>query len=322
MPNSRYQCVAAQPTLLVFVVAIVFCPLFSCTCEAQSSGNSPVSDRPLSVSQVKRTIRSLKSLDEKIPDPKPGEWLDQHKEKGQLFSKYTRIRPNVLSRERGTLYIQPIGWFSETEKRLMKSTANYLKVYFNCQVKTLADIDPATIPASARRKHPQWGDEQLLTSHILDKILKPNLPKDAFATIAFTQQDLWPGDGWNFVFGFAAYRERVGVWSLYRFGDPEESEETYRKCLLRMIKLATHETGHMFSMRHCTHARCNMQGSNSLEESDEQPLHLCSECHGKTIYAIGADPTKRFKALKSLCDQHGFKAESKHYATAIEKLDR
>lgn len=296
--------------------------LFSSVVNGQPTGNSTRSNRPLTISQVKKTIRLLKPLDAPLSSPEPGEWLDQHKESGQTFSNYSRIRPNVLSRQRGTLYIQPIGKFSETETELMKSTADYLQVFFNCRVKTLDVVDAASIPESARRKHPEWGVEQLLTTYILDEVLKPELPNDAFAAIAFTQHDLWPGDGWNFVFGYAAYRDRIGVWSLHRFGDPQKSKQSRRKCLLRMIKLATHETGHMFSMRHCTHAKCNMQGSNSLEESDKQPLHLCSQCHAKTIYATGANPKKRLKALKSLCEQHGFTTEAEHYNDAIQKLER
>lgn len=307
------------PLFFALCLALV---VFSSATNAQTSASLPRPDRPLSVSKIKKTIRLLKTLDQELPAPEPGDWLDQHDEPGQSFGKYIRIRPNVLSRQRGVLYIQPIGDFSPTQTKLMKSTQEYLRVYFNCKTKLLGAIAPTTIPESARRKHPKWGDEQLLTSHVLDQILKPNLPKDAFATIAFTQQDLWPGDGWNFVFGYASYRDRVGVWSLYRLGDPDKNEKAYGQCLLRMIKLATHETGHMFSMRHCTHAQCNMQGSNSLEESDRQPLHLCSECHAKTIYGTGSNPTKRLKELKALCEKHGFADEVKYYTAALEQLDR
>ena len=278
-------------------------------------------ERPLTKEQAKRTIRKLKPLDKKLADPLPGEWLDQHKEKGQRFAKYTSIRPNMLSVRRTTLYIQPIGTFSETEAKLTKQTAEYMQAYFNCPVKTLPTIDASTIPDSARRIHPQSGDEQLLTSHILEKVLKPNLSDDAFATIAFTNQDLWPGGEWNFVFGYAAYFDRVGVWSLYRFGDPDESEAAYKQCLLRTIKVATHETGHMFSMKHCIHAQCNMQGSNSLPESDTQPLHLCSQCHAKTVYATKANPIKRMKKLLKLCEKHGFDKEVEYYKAAIELLE-
>ena len=279
-------------------------------------------DRPLSKEQAKRTIRLLKPLDKKLADPLPGEWLDDHKEKGQRFAKYTSSRPNILTVRRTTLYIQPIGTFTDTQTKLTKQTAEYLKAFFNCPVKTLPPIDASTIPDSARRVHPQSGQEQLLTSHIMDKVLKPDLPDDAFATIAFTNQDLWPGDDWNYVFGYAAYFDRVGVWSLYRLGDPEKNDASYKKCLWRMIKVATHETGHMFSMKHCIHAQCNMQGSNHLQESDKQPLHLCSQCHAKTVYATNSIPIERMKTLLTLCEKHGFEKEVEYYKAAIKLLER
>ncbi len=39
--------------------------------------------------------------------------------------------------------------------------------------------------------------------------------------LALTTSDLWPGEGWNFVFGQASLSERVGVWSLHRLGNPQ-----------------------------------------------------------------------------------------------------
>ena len=107
---------------------------------------------------------------------------------------------------------------------------------------------------------------------------------------------------------------------MYRLGDPSGGDEAYRQCLQRMVKLATHETGHMFSMRHCTHARCNMQGSNGLEESDRQPLPLCSECQAKTAFATASDPLERAEALRKLCQRHGFQEAAKHYQEVVNRL--
>ena len=300
--------------------AIVFCLML--VFGAQLQAQTGRTERPLSKEQAKQTIRLLRPLDKKLAETKPGEWLDQHREQGQRFAKWASIKPNILTVRKTTLYIQPIGTFSETETKLTKQTADYLQAYFNCPVKTLATIDESTIPAEGRRIHPQWGDEQLLTTHILEKILEPNLPNDAFATIAFTNKDLWPGDDWNYVFGYAAYFDRVGVWSLYRFGDPDASKESYKKCLKRMIKVATHETGHMFSMKHCINAQCNMQGSNHLQEGDAQPLHLCSQCHAKTVYAVNAKPIERMKRLLKFCEKYKFEDEVKYYKAAIEKLKK
>ncbi|MEL7496486.1 MAG: archaemetzincin [Planctomycetota bacterium] len=271
---------------------------------------------------INRSVGKLRSFDEELNKPQPGEWLAGHPEKGQTYSQYLKIRPNVLTRQRHTLYIQPIGELTPTELKIVEATNEYLGTYFNCPVKMLDAVSDSDIPATARREFPSEGDEQFLTSYILEKVLAPKLPDDAFATLAFTNKDLWPGDGWNFVFGYAALRDRVGVWSLHRFGDPTADDDAYKRCLKRTIKLATHETGHMFSMSHCTNARCNMQGSNSLTESDTQPLHLCSQCQAKTAYATGADPVERFKKLKALCEKHGFEDEVKHYESVIERLEK
>ena len=35
------------------------------------------------------------------------------------------------------------------------------------------------LPASARRLHPEWKDPQILSTYILDDVLKPRRPKDA-----------------------------------------------------------------------------------------------------------------------------------------------
>ena len=288
-----------------------------------STGNLAAlqTERPLSGAKLKKTIKQLKPLHIELGEPKPGEWLSSHDEKGQTFAQYARIRPNVLTRRRNKLYIQPIGNFSPKQVELIKLSNEFLGIYFNCPVETLATKTEKEIPAKAQRKHPTWGDHQLLTSHILEEVLASKLPEDAFATIAFTASDLWPGDGWNFVFGYASFRQRVGVWSLYRFGDPNKSEEDFQKCLQRTLKVATHETGHMFSIAHCIKYQCNMQGSNSLPESDSQPMYLCPECHAKILYATGAQPVARYQKLIKFCEDHGLKNEKDFFQKAVAKLE-
>ena len=271
---------------------------------------------------IKKTIRQLRPLHEKLDKPLPGQWLDTHKEKGQIFSQYVRIRPNVLTPRRNKLYIQPIGTFSQPQQEMIKLSGEFLSIYYQCESVVLDSIEATTIPPSARRVHPSWGVDQWLTSYILEDVLTPALPDDAFASLAFTEADLWPGDGWNFVFGYASFRDRVGVWSTSRFGDPSESKASFKLCLRRAIKLATHETGHMFSMEHCKKYRCNMQGSNHLEEADSQPLGMCPECHAKLLYATGADPAKRFEQLIDFCKRNDLEEEEKYFTKALEAITK
>lgn len=277
--------------------------------------------RGMSLSAIKKTIKTLAPLHRELGKPKPGQWLDRHQESGQTFAQYVRIRPNVLTANRNKLYIQPIGNFSAKQKELIQLSSEFLSIYFNCPVETLATRSELGIPENAKRTHPTWGDRQLLTSHILEKMLAPELPRDAFASIAFTSSDLWPGDGWNFVFGYASFRDRVGVWSLYRYGDPDESDAAFKQCLIRTIKVATHETGHMFSIQHCTAYECNMQGSNSLPESDQQPIHLCPQCHAKIVYATGCNPIQRYEKLIQFCQTHDLEEELAFFKAAKSRLE-
>lgn len=45
--------------------------------------------------------------------------------------------------------------------------------------------------------------------------------------IAFTNADLWPGEGWNYVFGQASLADHVGVWSIHRYGDPSTATQLF-----------------------------------------------------------------------------------------------
>ena len=176
------------------------------------------------------------------------------------------------------------------------------------------------IPPEARREHPTWHVPQILTTYVLDKVLRPRLPEDACAYLALTASDLWPGEGWNFVFGQASLSDRVGVWSIHRNGDPSEGDPAFRRCLLRTLKTASHETGHMFSIRHCTLYECNMCGSNHREESDRRPLWLCPHCLAKLCHATGADPVKRFEALAEFSKTQGLKPEQAFYEKSLAVL--
>lgn len=49
------------------------------------------------------------------------------------------------------------------------------------------------------------------------------VPKDAYCMLTVTMQDLYPYDSWNYVFGWANYVSRIGVFSFCRY-DPSFPE--------------------------------------------------------------------------------------------------
>ncbi|MEC9094528.1 MAG: archaemetzincin [Planctomycetota bacterium] len=277
--------------------------------------------QPERLREIRKVISKIKPIHSKQEKPQPGQWLDQHKEPGQSFLQYSRSRPIVLTRSRNKIYVQPIGGFTLKQKELVKTNAEFLSIYFNCETRILSALAVEEIPQEAKRIHPRWGDKQILTTYVLDEVLSPALPRDAAALIAFTASDLWPGENWNFVFGQASLRNRVGIWSFYRHGKIDGTPEESKLCLKRTLKVATHETGHMFSINHCIHYRCNMQGSNSLSESDQQPISLCPECHAKVMWATGFDPKERYARLVEFCIKHDLQAALAFYRKSLKRFN-
>ena len=190
---------------------------------------------PQSGSLTDRTYPELETrlapLARKLGPPRPGEWLYGQKEPGQTFGEYVEAQPVRRSRRWKRIYLCLVGEFSDEQRRVLNRTCEYLEVFFDTPVVVHAQAKLADIPAEARRKHPAWGDAQILTTYVLDELLKPNRPEDALAYLAFTASDLWPGENWNYVFGQASLHERTGVWSIYRNGDPAGGADAFQLCL-------------------------------------------------------------------------------------------
>jgi archaemetzincin len=259
----------------------------------------------------------LRPLADPLPPPRPGDWLAEHDEPGQTFDEYLDARPVHKSDKLTTIYLCLVGEFTDAQRRILDLIQEYLAVFFDCPVKVNRQLPLDSIPARARRTHLSWGDEQVLTGYILHEVLKPERPADALAYVALTASDLWPGKDWNFVFGQASLRQRIGIWSIYRNGDPDTE---FQLCLRRTLGTASHETGHILGMRHCTAYLCLMNGSNHQEEKDRRPMHLCPVCLRKLCWNLQVQPVPYLGRLEAFCRQHGFDAEGGWYERAMAAL--
>lgn len=253
-------------------------------------------------------VRGLEQFDVKLSEPKPGEWLYEHKEPGQSFEQYRVSDPVSPDEDRRKIYLQPIGEFLPIEDSIVYYTADYLSIFFGLETVVALPISDKTIPAHARRRR-EDGHEQLLTKYILNNILPARIPDDAIVVMAVTAKDLYPSDNWNYVFGQATIKKRVGVSSIYRFSIPDMDSLNYPVCLERLIKTSSHEIGHMFSIQHCIHAVCVMNGSNSLYESDSRPNRLCSDCLKKLAWNLEFSVEGRFKSLTHFFGRHKLKTD-------------
>jgi archaemetzincin len=270
--------------------------------------------------RLEEAMRRLAPLELPIPRPGPEDWMAVHSEPAQTWDAYLAAQPTSALGVRRTIVIQPLGDFSPVQWRIVEETAGFLGHFFVLPVRIRGREPLSKIPENAQRRHPAWGDNQLLTTWILHSWLQRELPDDAAALICLTTSDLYPADDWNFVFGQADIRARVAVWSMYRNGFPEVSHDSYLLCLRRTAKTAAHELAHVFSIRHETDFLCLLNGSNHRAEADRRPLWLCPRSMAKLCWATGADPLERMRGLEVFCREHGLKPEAAYYHRAIELL--
>ncbi len=135
--------------------------------------------------------------------------------------------------------------------------------------------------------------------------------------IAFTNLDLFPDQNFSFVFGQASLEHRIGVWSLYRLR--ENADQT--KFLSRTLKIAVHDTGHIFSIRHCTKYSCLMNGANHLGETDHHPLDFCPECTAKVLWLTETDTRRRYLNLAKFWSHHGVSADSRAFQQKADSFE-
>jgi len=258
--------------------------------------------------------------------PEPGDWLAEHPEKGQSFSEYAREHPQPFRGKHVELLL--LGDFSAPQREAVQLTADYIERYFGMPVRLLPPVPLDRVPPQARRN--RFGHEQILTGFVLQELLHPS--PDALAAIALTAADLYPDPSWNFVFGQASLRDRVGVWSIFRNGEPGgrrlaggRAEPEGRSIgdalfLRRTVQTAVHELSHMLGIEHCIAWECLMNGSNHQAEKDARPLWLCPHCLAKLHHALGKfDLRARFTRLADFCRAHGLAAEAAFFAAEAAK---
>ncbi len=262
------------------------------------------------VSSYQAAADQIRPLFEKKKAPQPSDWLAYEKEAGQSFAEYVKANPQRRNADFTKLYLQPIGTFNATEHIAVQKLQEFMKLFFGMEVGMLEKIDLAKIPASAQRMHPKPGMWQISASYVLDEIMLPIRPRDAVAVLAITPSDLWPGNDWNFVFGLASLKERVGVWSTARFGNPRQDPARY---LRRVLQIAAHETGHMFGIKHCTAYECGMNGTNHLDESDRNEMVFCPECDAKLWWACQLDPQTRAEKLAAFSRRYSLNREAEQW---------
>lgn len=258
------------------------------------------------------------------PMYKPGrdDWNHGRKPKGQSFEAWRLATAPMRAKGRGTIYLQPLGDFHrETLAPSLEHLRTWAEAYFQVAVRVLPGVASDSSIFGGLTRRAADPDQNALDGIQLGcgsvfKALRKCIPPDAICVAAVTMYDLY-SSGFNFLFGKAMLKGRVGVFSFARYypgfyglaaGPHAESELLWRSCMVMC-----HEITHMFNVQHCIYHQCRMNGSNSEEESARRPADLCPICLRKMQHSLGFDPHTRYMALvaaaRALADDigHGWK---------------
>jgi len=217
------------------------------------------------------------------------------------------------------LYLLPFGDFDGEWSPRPSDLEAVASAFFQLPVQTLRAKPLEGLPVTVRER--EKGHKQYLSTDFL-RMLRNELPDDGFCIVGITMQDLYPDPRWNYVFGQASLKDRVGIYSFARY-DPQfwnepRTDAAKTLLLVRSLAVLLHETSHIFGMKHCVYYRCLVNGSNSLAESDRQPMHLCPVCLRKLQSATGCDLFQRDPALQKEYARLGIKAEADWIARRLK----
>ncbi|MEG1023061.1 archaemetzincin family Zn-dependent metalloprotease [Flavobacterium plurextorum] len=275
---------------LVLLVFVFFC---SCHSNKKEENNSKSQLNSQQILPPQPYFLDIKVNDVKLGEPVFGDWLFSHKEKGQSFEQFVRTKHVVPTKEEDIIYLKPIGQFNSSQLKQIELVRQYLQIFFQLETKVLENASNDIIPNHARRIG-DVGQEQFLAGYILTDVLKEESPDKRIALMAITEKDLYPKPEWNYVFGLASYRDKIAVSSIYRM----QKEADFNLCLDRLLKICSHEIGHMFGLHHCIEVNCVMNGTNSMVETDRHSIRLCSLCQRKLNTGFKYDNVKRLKELE------------------------
>jgi archaemetzincin len=250
--------------------------------------------------------RSADAGHDRLGEPEEGDWLYHVRERGQTFDEFQEAQGHGRNRFRHTLHLVPLGTGVPVSEELVETVREHTALYFGVNTEVLQQTQ---VPA--RFFDPQ---RQRYDADALARELSRGVPRSSLGVLGLLGADLH-GLGLDYVFGLGLLRDRAGVFSTFRYRTDDS-----RRMIQRVLKVASHEIGHLLGLKHCVFYRCLMNGSNSVEEMDQQPLHVCPVCQAKLGYALGFNPRTRARGLNAFYERVGLVSEARFMTTRLARL--
>jgi archaemetzincin len=204
-----------------------------------------------------------------------------------------------------------------------------------CQTEIVTPID---FDDQMRKRVNAYTEQpQYLTGHLearLKRMKRQRHNQRELFCVGVTMADIYPGPGWNFVYGEASPEEGIGIYSFARF-DPKffdsSPEELLKPCtkeeqvvmLRRAVSTYVHEVMHLFGLEHCIYYLCLMNGTNCESEMDGQLLYLCPVCLRK-MHILFDDQNYKiidmYRGLMELSKEVGFEEEARWYENRLKAI--
>ncbi len=276
--------------------------LFICACSSNNENK-----------KVYQEIDLLSQLDIPLSKPVSGDWLYEHKEKGQTFEQFEATFKPTFDSIKNTIIVQPLGNFTKEQLLNIDTLVEYLGIFYQSNVILAPAISDTVIPHYKRRF--QGPTEQKLDAGFIlnNEMGNKKYPNTAF-TLFITSNDIYP-EGGNFLFGLASSHLKRGVVSMYRFVDSEDTAN-YNLALEYLCKVSTHEGSHILGIKHCTKAHCLINGANDLFEMNQSPCNLCSVCLKKLQLSTHFNLKKYTNEMLSFSKKHYFKRSITYWEKA------
>jgi archaemetzincin len=185
---------------------------------------------------------------------------------GLLIFTFLFLSLEVFAQEK--IYILPLG---EIDEEVIQYLKNKIPEVFSLEVEVCSPKKIPLISFNPKRR-------QYHSSLILEELSKEKLKG---YTLAICDVDLYV-EGLNFVFGEANPLNKICIISLTRLRQEYYGlSKDNNLFLLRSLKEAIHELGHIFGLSHCPDPKCVMHFSNCLLDTDKKDFNFCSLCKRK-----------------------------------------
>ncbi|VDH96519.1 archaemetzincin-2-like [Mytilus galloprovincialis] len=154
-------------------------------------------------------------------------------------------------------------------------------------------------------------------------------PSDGYCIMGMTWTDLYPEEKYNFALGEASCKHKSGVFSFGRCPpstfdpkNPKDITDITSEILWKLLKVSSHEIGHLFGLEHCEFFLCHMNESLSMDDAMNQPLFYCPVCLHKIQHVCQFSVAERYQKLETFISDIHQQFPSEKWSQSLKFLKK